>query len=83
MCDRARPMHDAIKRARNSMLDLSPSPLYVLKESCPFYHIKVLCNARCGRTGDHHPYPDGADRSLLKLSNKAIPGGKGDGGGVK
>ena len=76
-------MHNVIKCARYSGLDLFLSSRDTLKESCPSYYIKGLCNARCGRAGYHHPYPAEGDRALIEWSNKANPGGKGDGGGVK
>ena len=59
------PMSNFINHARAFGLDLPHSPWDALKEECPSYHIKGLCNARCGEAGDHHPYHAGGDWELL------------------
>ena len=64
--DQAVPMRDFIKHAKASGLDLPPSSQDFIKEACPSYNMNVLCNARCGRAGDHNPYPAGGEQDLLE-----------------
>ena len=74
LSDKSESIRNAIKRARDSGLDLPPSPRDAQKEEYPSYNIKVLCNVRGGRAGDHHPYPASGDRALLEWANKDILG---------
>ena len=49
-------MRGVIKRETCLGLALPPSLYNASKEACPYYHIKGMRNARCGREGDHQPY---------------------------
>ena len=56
--DKAGPMRDVIKRSTSIGIYLPLPPRNASKEACPSYHIKELCNERCGRAGviNHTPH---------------------------
>ena len=71
-------MCDVIKRAKDAIIDLPPSPQ---NKSHTNFPIKGLCTARCGQDGDHQPYSDGAYRDLMKCARRYITSRGGNRGG--
>ena len=76
-------MRDVFRRASGLGLTMPLSPRDASKESCLSYHIKGLCNSRCGRAGDHIPYPSGGDQLIMTWAMKVILVEEGVGGGGK
>ena len=60
---KAGPMMDVLKRASGIWETLPPPRHDASKDSYPSYHIKGLCNSRCGRAREHVPYPPETNRS--------------------
>ena len=58
-------MRDVIKHVQAVVLDLPPSFRGYHNQTCPWYHIKGLYNARCRRS-NHPPYPSIGDQALME-----------------
>ena len=61
-----------IKLAKAVGQNLPPSIHYPSIEAFPSYHIKFLCIIYCILLGNHYPYSDGSEGTLLEWVQKYI-----------
>ena len=61
------------------VLDANPntppprSPMDPSVNMCVAFHVKGMCNTRCGRAADHHPHTDAQDAPLVTWCGECYP----------